>query len=116
MKKALIVLSFLLLAVPVVALAVEDLTLTAPLTRPSTTTWRVDSLTLQWSAASVQATFLDPVSGNTAVCSETGAAALTLMTTLNSANLTANSLQKRAITWAIGKGCLGAGTIAGTPQ
>lgn len=114
MKRALLIFSLLFLAPP--ALAVEDLTLTSPLTRASTTGWRVQSLDLQWSAAVVVATFLDPTTGNTLTCTESGSAALTLMSTLNTANLTSNSLHKRTLNWAVGKGCLGAGAVSGTPQ
>ena len=102
----------LCLAAPV--LASEDLTLTSPIT---SATWRVQEIRLNWDKAFVNVLFKDE---NTplrqVICSETGPAALSLMSTLNTANLTSNSLQKRALNWAIGKGCLGAGTIAGTPE
>lgn len=108
----------LTLAAP--AWAVEDLTLTTPETKPSVTKWRLDDLHLNRSAGTVSATFLEPTTGETKTCtanastSPTGAA---LISTLNTANLTSNSLQKRAITWGQGQpNCLGAGTIAGTPD
>lgn len=94
----------------------EDLTLTTPEVKFSNTKWRFHILHLDRSAASVSATFVEPATGDTKTCSETGAAALALMSQLNTANLTANSLQKRLLNWAIGKGTFGAGTIAGTPD
>lgn len=94
----------------------EDLTLTAPITKPAITKWRFNSLHLDRSAPSVSATFLDPTTGETVTCSETGAAATALMSALNTANLSSNSLQKRVLNWAISKGALGAGSIAGTPD
>ena len=54
--------------------------------------------------------------GSSKVCSVTGSTALSLISTLNTANLTSNSLFKRTITWAQSTGCLTAGTISGTPQ
>lgn len=94
----------------------EDLTLTTPVTKPTITKWRFDSLTLNRSAPSVSATFLEPTTGETVTCTETGADALLTLKALNTANLSTNSLQKRVTNWAIGKGVLGAGTISGTPD
>ena len=98
------------------ALAVEDLTLTTPETRTSVTKWRLDRLTIDRSAAHVVMVFIEPTTSETRTCEENGAAALSLISTLNTANLTSNSLQKRAITRAQSTGCLAAGTIAGTPE
>ena len=95
--------------------AIEDVTLSSPITQPSTTRWRVDEIHLYVSNPNVSVTFLDPDTGKTVTCSASGAAATSLLSTLNTANLSINSLHKRAITWAQGTGCLGAGVVAGSP-
>lgn len=94
----------------------EKLTLTTPITRSSITEWEMSALTLDRTAALVTATFLNGSTGETRTFSIVGAEAQALMSTLNTANLTNNSLQKRAMTWAQSKGFLGAGSIAGTPE
>lgn len=94
----------------------EELLLTTPETKPTNTRWRWNSLTLNRSAPSVTATFLEPTTGEQRTCSETGPAALALMSTLNTANLTNNSLQKRVFTWALSKNTFGPGTLSGTPD
>ena len=98
------------------AWSVEDLTLTTPITRANTATWRLDEVHISRSAPSVSTVFLDPVTGTRVTCTETGAAATALITALNTANLTANSLFKRAMTRAQTTACLGAGSVAGTPD
>ena len=96
--------------------AVEDLTLTTPITKTSTTAWRVDEIHLSWTEKLVNVVFLEPTTGERKICSVSNDDATTLMVTLNKANLTNNSLHKRAINWAIGIGCLGNGTIGGSPE
>lgn len=96
--------------------AVETLNLTTPIAPPSTTTWKVDEIHLRWGAQRVDVRYLGS-NGEEKRCAETGAAAVTTMTTLNKANLTSNSLHKRAMTWGQAlAGCLGAGTVSGTPD
>jgi len=98
------------------AFAIEDLTLDSAISRPSTTKWRVDEVHIYISSQIVNVAFIDPqniVPG--LVCQETGAAAQTLIVNLNTANLTNNSLNRRIMNWAISKGCIGTGTISGTP-
>lgn len=92
----------------------ERLDLTTPLTTPSTTSWRVDEVRMAWTAKLVIVVFLGS-NNERRECRTEDTAAVTLMTALNTANLTTNSLHKRAITHYIGTGCLGAGTITGTP-
>ena len=106
-------LALLLLASPV--MAAETLTLTAPITTPTITDWRPVKIALDWENQSVQVLFRGPA-GESKSCQEVGAAATATMVALNKANLTANSLHKRTITWAQGLGCLGTGTVSGTPD
>ena len=106
----------LLLFVPSIAWGVEDLTLTSPIVRSATARWRVEVLLLDRSAPRVSVTFMEPTTGERQICVVEGAGATTLISNLNTANLTANSLQKRALSWAQGTGCLAAGSIAGTPD
>ena len=83
----------------------EDLVLTTPVTRPSTTTWRVTRLELDWgvgahigihlvgsdgSRRSVGYNDVDDMGNNTGVA--TG-----LMSALNTANLSVKSLHKRIL-------------------
>lgn len=105
-----------LLLFTTIALAAEDLTLTTPITKPSAAKWRLDKLMIDRSAQMFTTVFLEPDTGETLTCTETGAAAATVIGNLNTANLTSNSLQKRAITRAQTTGCLTAGTVTGTPD
>lgn len=116
MKKRILLATFVALLVSGPTWAVEDLTLTSPVTKPNITVWRFDGMSISRSAHNISTTFLEPTTGETKTCTETGAAADTLLSNLNTANLTANSLVKRATNRAITTGCLTAGTIAGTPD
>lgn len=101
----------------------ETLTLTTPVVKSSQTTWRLDRLTIDYTQGSVLAQFIGnngeiasaayPTPAPVGSLQPTGAQ---LITTLNTANLTANSLNKRAVTRAQTDGYLAAGTIAGTPD
>ena len=113
MKKLLMIVCFML---PARAWATEDLTLTSPLTRPSTSVWRLDEFSFSVSSHNVTLTFRDPTNNTSITCTESGAAADAVISALNTANLTNNSLVKRSTNRAITSGCLGAGTISGTPQ
>lgn len=99
------------------ALAGEQLDLTTPITTPDTTAWTVDEIHLWWSDARMIVIFKGP-NGEKQRCTDSGASATTTMRALNKANLTTNSLQKRAITWAQGltPTCLGAGSVSGVPN
>ena len=103
----------LLLAGP--AVAAERLDLTTPVTTPSGTSWKPDELHLHRQEQVIRAVFLGPA-GERKACVWTGAAATTLMTTLNKANLTANTLDKRMLNQAVTDGCLTAGTVSGSPD
>lgn len=110
--KKLFLLCVLMVAAPVYA--VEELTLTTPVTKPSVVKWQLLRLTIDRAAQQIITVFLEPTTGETVTCTETGDVAAGVISTLNTANLTTNSLQKRAITRAQTTGCLGAGTVAGT--
>lgn len=92
----------------------EIITLATPVTTPSITTWRVSSLLLDWDAA-VIAISLRGSGGERLSHTYAGAQATSLMTALNKANLTSNSLHKRVIQRLIDDGML-AGTISGSPD
>jgi len=92
----------------------EIVTLTAPIVPPTLTTYRVVMLSLDWDSASI-AIRLKGTNGETKFCGYQGATALSMMTTLNKANLTANSLQKRVLTQLISDGEI-AGAISGSPD
>ncbi len=99
------------------ALAVEQLDLSAPLVVPDVTSWKVDEVHMWRTVGRLLVVFVGP-DGEVKVCQDSGASATTTMNALNKANLTTNSLQKRAITWAQGltPACLGAGAVSGSPD
>ena len=94
----------------------EQLDLTAPLPPQGTTVinYRVIELVMNWPNAHVGVTLSDQ-EGGTVHCTYDGAEAAALMLTHNTANLTNNSLHKRAINKLEADGKLPAGTITGTP-
>ena len=114
MKRTLVCLLAVLLA-PTLVLAAEKLDLTTPVTTPSITDWRPVRIILDRENQHIAVLFRGPA-GEAKSCAEVGAAATSTMTALNKANLTSNSLEKRTITWAQGLGCLGAGTVTGSPD
>lgn len=92
----------------------EKVTLTVPVTRPSVTDYIIGSLHLDWSGSRIDVTLLGS-DGSTTTASYTGATALTLMSALNTANLSVTSLHKRVVQRLQTDGLLGAGSISGTP-
>lgn len=102
------------------ALAAERLDLSTPQTfqAPATpapiASWRVGALRLLWDDARIEAEMVGPA-GQRRDCVVEGAAALTLMRALNTANLSSNSLHRRVLNHFAGN-CLGAGSVAGTPD
>jgi hypothetical protein len=90
----------------------ETLTITTP--PPQQTTWRVNELHFNWSAASIQIGLIG-TNGEAKHHSYSGATATTLMNTLNKADLSNNSLHKRTLNRLITDGVI-AGTIAGSPD
>ena len=109
-----VLLALVVLGAALPAVAIEQLDLTAPLTPPSTTSWRVDEIRMAWTAKLVVVVFLGS-NGERQECRTEDTAAVTLMTALNTANLTSNSLHKRAINHYVSTGCLGTGSITGSP-
>ena len=97
-----------------VALAVEEVALTTPITTPSITAWQVSILHLDWGASQITIKLKGP-NGETKLHSYSGATALTMMVALNKANLTANSLHKRVLNQLITDGVV-LGTVTGTPD
>lgn len=92
----------------------ELVTLTAPIVPPTLTTYRVVMLAMDWDAATITIR-LKGTNGETKTCGYQGATATTLMTSLNKANLTANSLQRRVLAQLITDGEI-AGAISGSPD
>lgn len=93
----------------------ELLDLTAPIVPPTRTTYRLSGLILDWDAAYI----LARVTGSDGVevrAEYTGATAASLMTTLNTANLSVTSLYKRVLQKLVTDGKLPAGTVSGSPQ
>lgn len=93
----------------------EILDLAVAIVPPSRTTYRLSGLMLDWDAAYI----LVRVTGSDGVevrAEYSGATATALMTTLNTANLSANSLYKRVLNKLVTDGKLPAGTVSGTPS
>ena len=93
----------------------EQLTLTKPITTPSTTGYTVERLTLNWPDATILLQFRGS-NGEAASCAWSDATATTLMRQLNKLDLSVKSLQRRLLERAMADGCLGAGTVVGTPD
>lgn len=99
------------------AFAAEVTTLTTPLTKPSQTTCRVNTIYLDITAKTVD---ISVIGNNNEVATKTynastnptGAAVLS---TLNTANLTTNSLIKRVLT-RLATDAVCVGTVTGTPD
>src|SRR5207249_4446898 len=92
----------------------EVLTLSAPIVPPSRTTYQVTRLVLDLNAKVIQAWLLGS-DGVELDVEWNGAQAVTLMTALNTANLSTVSLVKRVLQQAVTDGLLPAGTVSGTP-
>lgn len=107
-----IVLALVLLAAPV--WAAETLTLTVPETTPAITTYSVDSLTLNWTRASIMVVVMG-TNGERKTFTYEGASARTIMLALNKADLSALSLQRRILQRLTADGFL-VGTVTGVPD
>lgn len=90
----------------------EELTLTAPQT---VATYRVDRLNLDWPGARIKVVVTEP-NGKKLYLSYEGSIATTLMTQLNKANLSTQSLQSRILQRLAADGKLPSGTVTGTPD
>ena len=115
MKRTLVCLLTLAVVFTMPAFAAERLDLTTPVTAPSVTTWTPKHWTFDYENQRIAVLFRGPA-GEAKVCTDVGASATTTMNGLAKARLDLISLPKRTITWAQGLGCLGAGTISGTPD
>ena len=92
----------------------EQITLTTPVPAPTRTGYHVKRLDLDWDDARIYVE-LRGNDGQILAHSYEGAEATSLMVTLNKANLTANTLQKRIFTKLIADGVL-VGSITGSPD
>ena len=92
----------------------ETLTLTTPIAPPSRTTYQVQRVTLDWANAVI---LIDLLGSDGVVINARyeAAAATALMTILNTANLSTNSLHKRILQKLQTDGFLPAGTVTGAP-
>lgn len=95
----------------------ESLTLTTPVTptQPTTSSYRIVTLTLAWEAARITIVLKDNNGMQFVTCYE-GAVATNLMVALNKANLSTSSLQKRVLQQLATDGKLPAGSVTGTPD
>jgi hypothetical protein len=93
----------------------EIFTLTTPITQPTRTTYIVERLILDWSAQVIQV-YLMGSDGIEVFNQWTGPQATALMTALNTANFTTNSLYKNILLQLIAAGKIPAGTVSGTPS
>lgn len=101
----------------------ESITLTTPITKPSQTGIVIDRLTIDVTAKSVTIQWLGnnneigsavyPTPAPVGSLQPTGAV---IITTLNTANLTTNSLVKRILQRLQTDGYIGAGNVIGTPD
>lgn len=92
----------------------EQLTLTAAQTYPSTTFWKISALHLDWTAARIDIVLLG-TNGEQKTFSYTGATATTFMIALNKLNLSVQSLHSRIMTRLVADGFL-AGSVTGIPD
>ena len=97
-----------------VALAGEEVTLTTPVTTPSITAWKVSSLHLDWDNSQITIK-LKGSNGEAKFHSYGGATALTMMTALNKADLSFNSLHRRVLNRLILDGVV-LGSVTGAPD
>lgn len=94
----------------------EQFDLTAPIVPASLAHYRVSFLTLDWDGAAIRGAITETTTGAQTPFSYNGAAALALMTTLNTANLSVSSLVKRTLLKLQTDGILPAGSVTGTPS
>lgn len=101
----------------------ETLTLASPITKPNQTGIRIDRITVDIEQKAISVSWLGnngeagsasyPTPAPAGSSQPTGAV---LLATLNTANLTSNSLVKRVLTRLQTDGYIAAGSIAGTPD
>lgn len=95
----------------------EQIDLTTPYdpTPVTAAKFLIARLDLNWRAASIVIEVFDSTSGLSRTFTYEGATATSLMVSLNKANLSTKSLQKRVLEQLVSDGKL-AGTISGTPD
>lgn len=93
----------------------EQLDLTTPIAKPSVAAYTIASLFLDWLGSRIVISIIGS-DGTGFVAEYSGAAAVTLMTALNSANLSVKSLYRRILEKLVLDGKLPAGSVSGTPQ
>lgn len=92
----------------------EQLDFTTPIVPASRTFYRVQRVTFDWTAAAIRIDLFGS-DGTIVSAAYDGALATSLMTTLNSANLSTVSLHKRILQRLQADGFIPAGTVNGVP-
>jgi len=92
----------------------EQLNLTTPETKPTNTRYRIERLTIDWTARLLHITLVG-LNGETKSYSYSGNIAETFIRILNKTDLSVKSLQRRILEWLVTDGILD-GVIAGTPD
>ncbi len=95
--------------------AAEQVNLTTPITKPPINSYKIDSIVLNVTGATITIVLIDTASGEKPVFSYYGTTATDLMKTLNKTDLSIKSLQKRIFERLIADGKI-AGTISGVPD
>lgn len=93
----------------------EQIDLTAPITKPSITYYRVSRLELDWDAARIEIHLKFVLTGEEFVTGYTGTEATNLMVIMNKKNFSTNSMQKTILQKLIADGKI-SGTISGSPD
>jgi hypothetical protein len=93
----------------------EQLNLTTPIVRPSTTGYKIDSIWLNWGNSTITITLFDPVTGDKPIFVYSGVPAKTMMVAMNKMDFSTISFQKRVLQQLLTDGYLN-GTISGTPD
>jgi len=113
MRKLILVLIILLFSST--SMATEQIDLTIPITKLPINSYKIDSIVLNWTGATITITLFDPVTGEKPIFSYYGTVATTLMTVLNKTNLSAKSLQRRIFERLIADGKI-SGIVSGIPD
>ena len=114
MKKIIVTICLILMLVFSVQ-AAEQVNLTTPITKPPINSYKIDSIVLNVTGATITIVLIDPVSGEKPVFSYYGPTATALMNALNKVDLSVKSLQQRIFERLIAEGKI-AGTVSGVPD
>lgn len=93
----------------------ETLVLTTLEPSPPTASWKITSIEFYVEAQRITCSVISDT-GERRSRTETGPTALSLMSTLNTANGALKSLQRRVLEYLQNKGDLAAGAVSGTPD